>query len=105
MTVSAGVATYGPATGESDSLNGAADATMYKAKRLVRDRVLDAVSAGKTRGRNPLEFAPADQRTESPTEFLNVHWPSRTRSGGPVARSKAGGFGASPRRHELRPGL
>jgi len=53
MTVSAGVASYGPETAESDSLIEAADATMYEAKRLGRDRVLDAVSAGKTRGRTP----------------------------------------------------
>ena len=53
MTVSAGVAAYGPDTADSDSLIEAADATMYEAKRLGRDLVLDAVSAGKTRGRTP----------------------------------------------------
>ena len=53
LTVSAGVAAYGPETADSESLIEAADATMYEAKRLGRDRVLDAVSAGKTRGRTP----------------------------------------------------
>ena len=53
MTVSAGVAAYGPESADSESLIEAADAVMYEAKRLGRDRVLDAVSAGKTRGRTP----------------------------------------------------
>jgi diguanylate cyclase (GGDEF)-like protein len=53
LTVSAGVAAYGPDTAESETLIEAADATMYEAKRLGRDRVLDAASAGQTRGRTP----------------------------------------------------
>jgi len=53
MTVSAGVAAYGPESADSKSLIEAADAAMYEAKRLGRDRVLDAVAAGQTRGRTP----------------------------------------------------
>jgi diguanylate cyclase (GGDEF)-like protein len=53
LTVSAGVAAYGPDTAESATLIEAADATMYEAKRLGRDRVLDAASAGQTRDRTP----------------------------------------------------
>jgi len=53
MTVSAGVAAYGSESADSASLIDAADEAMYEAKRLGRDRVLDAVAAGQTRGRTP----------------------------------------------------
>ncbi len=53
LTVSAGVASYGPDTSGSDSLVEAADEAMYEAKRLGRDRVLDAALARLTRGRTP----------------------------------------------------
>jgi len=59
--VSAGVAVYGPDTADSEALIEAADAAMYEAKRLARDRVLDSVSAGETRGRTP-----ASVRTRRP---------------------------------------
>ena len=53
LTVSAGVATYGPETSDSESLVRAADAAMYEAKRLGKDRVLDAASADLTRDQTP----------------------------------------------------
>jgi len=53
LTVSAGIAVYGPDSAEAESLIEAADAAMYEAKRLGKDRILDAATANQTRGRTP----------------------------------------------------
>jgi diguanylate cyclase (GGDEF)-like protein len=58
MTVSGGVAAYSAETADSESLVKAADATMYEAKRLGRDRVLDEFAAGETPGRTPSPARP-----------------------------------------------
>lgn len=53
LTVSAGIAEYGPDLAEAELLIEAADAAMYEAKRLGKDRILDAATANQTRGRTP----------------------------------------------------